>query len=86
MPDKKYAYDKRRGKWFEKSREKVFDYATLKNEKSAALLISLFRWFPDFFFDVFQSDYAKYKLELPQRMMLRIFARYGTVYITGSRG
>lgn len=86
MPDKKYAYDKRRGKWFEKSREKVFDYAALKNEKSAALLISLFRWFPDFFFDVFQSDYAKYKLELPQRMMLRIFARYGTVYITGCRG
>ena len=86
MPDSKYTFNKKTGKWREKSREKAFDYGTIKNAKAAALLISLFRWYPDFFFDVFQSEYAKYKIELPQRIMLRVFARYGTVYITGCRG
>ena len=91
MPKIKYnergkKYDKLTGVWVQATSGMAFDYDEIEHKKSAALVISLFRWFPDFFFDVFQSPNARYKLELPQRMMLRIFARYGNVYITGCRG
>ena len=79
-------YSKITGKWSKAELTSAYDYDEIEHKKSAALLISLFRWFPDFFFDVFLSENAKYRLELPQRMMLRIFARYGNVYITGCRG
>ena len=80
------VYSKRTGKWSAKQLETSFNYDEMKNKDAAALLISLFRFFPDFYYDVFRSENAKYKLELPQRLMLRIFARYGNVYITGCRG
>ena len=83
---RKVRFNRRANKWEVVEVESAYDYDEIEHKKSAALLISLFRWFPDFFFDVFQSPHARYKLELPQRMMLRIFARYGNVYITGCRG
>lgn len=83
---RKGKYSKATGKWTVEKTEKVFDYDKIENKDSAALLISLFRWFPDFFYDVFESEHARYHLELPQRLMLRIFARYRIVYITGARG
>lgn len=82
----KRHYSKKTGKWSAVKTDRAYDYDAIKNAKAAALLMSMFRYYPDFFFDVFQSPNAKYKLELPQRMMLRIFARYGNVYITGCRG
>lgn len=80
------VYSKRTGKWSAKKLESAYDYNEMKNKDGAALLLSLFRFFPDFYYDVLRSPSAKYSLELPQRMMLRIFARYRNVYITGSRG
>lgn len=79
-------YSKRTGKWEANKLESAYDYDEIEHKKAAALLISLFRWYPDFFYDVFRSPNATYKLTLPQRMLLRIFARYRNVYVTGCRG
>lgn len=79
------TFSKKMGKWINKKKEQCFDYENV-DKKSWALLISFFRWYPDYFYDLIQSPNAKYKLELPQRLMLRIFARYRNVYITGARG
>ena len=79
-------YDHATGTWKLSNLDTTYDYNEIEHKKSAALIISFFRWYPDLFYDIFRSPNAKYKLELPQRMMLRIFARYGNVYITGCRG
>jgi hypothetical protein len=79
-------FDKRTGRNYARPRTKAYDYETVNDQESVYLLISLFRWFPDFFYDVFQSPHARYKLALIQRVMLRILARYQNVYITGARG
>ena len=79
------VWSPREQKWVKKSKAKSFDYAQL-NQKSLGLLMSFFRWFPDMFFDCIQSKDAKYNLELIQRVMLRILARYRNVYFTGARG
>ena len=73
------------GKWVKRQNKQAFDYGKL-NRKSLALLISFFRFYPDYFYDLIESKNAKYNLELIQRVMMRIFARYRNVYITGSRG
>jgi ribonucleoside-diphosphate reductase alpha chain len=78
-------WSKKEGRWKKTEKEKAFDYDAL-NQRSAALLVSFYRYYPDLFFDLIRSKNAKYKLELPQRIMMRIFARYRNVYITGSRG
>ncbi len=82
------TFSKKLGKWIKTEKEKAFDYESLEDEqkKSAALLISFFRYYPDLFYDVIRSPSAKYKLELPQRLMLRVWARYRNTYITGGRG
>lgn len=52
-----------------------------------AFLIWTFRWFPDKAYDVFRDDDADYKTEeLVQRVMMRAYARYSDVAITGTRG
>ena len=78
-------FEKKTGRWVKKDLEKAFDYDELDQE-SAALLISFFRFYPDYFCDLCRSENATYRLELPQRMMLRIDARYKDNYITGCRG
>lgn len=82
------TFSKKLGKWVKLENDKAFDSAALSEEqkKSAALIISFFRWYPDLFYDIIRSKNAKYKLELVQRLMLRAWARYRNVYITGARG
>lgn len=78
-------FSKKLGKWLKEEKTQVFDYDVIK-QKSASLLVSFFRFYPDYFADLCRSEHAKYKLELPQRLMLRIDARYRDTYITGARG
>ena len=80
-----YRYEKSQGRFVKKKMEEAFDYDAI-NQKSAALLISFFRWYPDYYFDVIRSDTADHKLELLQRVILRLFARYSKTHITGCRG
>ena len=49
-------------------------------------LIALFRWFPDFFLDLFHSEDADYDLTFIQRIFLRINANYQYTDITACRG
>lgn len=79
------TYSKKEGRWVKKETEKAFDYENV-NPDSAGLLISFFRYYPDYFADLCRSETATYGLELPQRLMLRIDARYKDTYITGCRG
>lgn len=49
-------------------------------------LLALFRFFPDFFLDLFHSDEADYDLTFIQRIFLRINANYDNTDITACRG
>ena len=71
--------------WIKKRETEERDYSGFCND-SWALLISFFRWYPDIFQDVFRSDDAKYELPLIHRVILRAYARYQFVDVTGSRG
>lgn len=82
----KRKWSTKRGRWEKVQTESAFDYDNIKNSKSWGLLISFFRFYPDLFLDVIRDKNAPYGLELPQRLMLRIQARYQTTYITGARG
>lgn len=73
------------GKWITKKKEQAFDYDKI-DKKAWALLISFFRFYPDFFLDLIRAKDAQYGLELPQRIMFRVQARYNLTYITGARG
>ncbi len=73
------------GKWVKNKKERAFDYDKI-NKKSWALLISFFRFYPDFLLDLLRAKNAEYGLELIQRIMLRVQARYIMSYITGCRG
>ena len=79
------TYSKKLGRWLKKDTHKAFDYESV-NVDSVVTLINFFRWYPDYFADLLRDPYAKYQLELPQRVMLRILARYRNVYITAVRG
>lgn len=80
-----YTYSKSQGRFVKKNTEQAFDYDAI-NKKSAALLVSFFRWYPDYYLDLIRSDSADHKLELLQRVILRIMARYRITHITGCRG
>lgn len=84
MPTGKY-YNKQAGRWLNKETQQAFDYESV-NQESSALLISFFRWYPDYFLDIIESENADYSLELPQRLILRLFARNQKTMITGPRG
>ena len=73
------------GKWVKPKRERAFDYEKI-NKKSWALLISFFRYYPDYLLDLLRAKNAEFGLELIQRIMLRVQARYQISYITGARG
>lgn len=79
------VFSKRQGRWIPKDLSKAFDYENL-DISSGAFIVSFFRWYPDALCDICRSETAKYNLELPQRMILRIIARYRNAYITGCRG
>ena len=80
------TFSRKLGKWVTKNKNRAFDYERMPNQDSAALIISFFRWYPDYLADMLRDENARYGLELPQRLMMRIDARYRNVYITGSRG
>ena len=73
------------GKWVKNKKERAFDYDKI-NKKSWALLISFFRFYPDYLLDLLRAKNAQFGLELIQRVMLRVQARYNNSYITGARG
>lgn len=79
------TYSRKLGRWLPKLKEKVFDYL-LQTKTGVFLLINFFRWYPDYYADINRSPNAKYKLEIPQRLMMRVMIRYKNVYITGVRG
>lgn len=71
--------------WVQKKLTEDRDYSNYEND-SWAFLISFFRWYPDVLCDILRSPDAKYKNEeLIQRVMMRAFARYQFVDITGCR-
>lgn len=78
-------WSKLQQRWVKKDKAEAFDYAK-SDPKTVGFLISFFRWWPDYFADCFRSPDAQYTLELPQRLMMRLFARYRNVFITGARG
>lgn len=78
-------YSKKLGRWVHKERDKAFDYEALDSD-AAAFVVSFFRAYPDYYADLCRSPDAHYSLELPQRMILRINARYRNTYDTGCRG
>lgn len=83
----KRKWSTRRGRWETVKTESAFDYDSVKRKsKEWGLLISFFRFYPDYFLDLLRAKNAPYGLEFPQRLMLRIQARYQTTYITGARG
>lgn len=72
--------------WVTKKTTESRDYDAYCND-SWALLISFWRYYPDALCDLLRSDDADYKNEeLIQRVMMRAFARYKDVDITGCRG
>lgn len=80
-----YSYSRKQGRWVKNERAEAFDYLT-EDTRSEGLIISFFRWWPDYFLDVLESKNAEFGMALPERLNLRIFARYHESHITGPRG
>lgn len=80
-----YSFSRRKGRWVKSEEQEVFDYLQ-EDLRAQGLIISFFRWYPDYFLDVFEDDHAEFTLALPERLNLRIFARYHESHITGPRG
>ncbi len=78
-------FSKIQGKWLKAEKSRAFEYDGI-DKKSAAFVVSFFRWYPDYFADLCRSPDAQYKLQFPQRLMIRTFARYRETFVTGSRG
>ena len=70
--------------WVRKSTEKDARYDEFGD--GLPYLIALFRFFPDFFLDLFHSETADFDLTFIQRIFLRINANYQYVDITACRG
>lgn len=72
--------------WIAKRPTEKRDYTDFEND-GWALLISYWRWFPDALCDLLRSDAADYSNEeILQRVIMRAFARYQNVDVTGARG
>ena len=80
-----YSFRRKQGRLAKKSGSTTFDYLR-EDTWAEGLLISFFRWFPDYFYDVFESENAEFGMALPERLNLRIFARYHESHIVGPRG
>lgn len=71
--------------WVKKRDTSDRDYSDYQTE-AWAFLMSFFRWYPDVLLDILRSPEARYpNEELIQRVMMRVFARYQFVDITGCR-
>lgn len=72
--------------WVTKKPTQERNYAEME-DAWFAFLVWVARWYPDKLADIFRSDDSDFKtLELVQRIMLRAYARYTDVAITGTRG
>ena len=80
-----HVWSKSEQRWIKKKTTKDLQYDQFDGE-SWALLLSVWRWYPDFLLDLLLSDNADFATTILQRMFLRIFARYKNAYITGCRG
>ena len=79
------TYSKSQHKWVDTDKERKQNYDAY-NADACALLVSYWRWYPDKFLDLIESESSDYSLELIQRVNLRAFCRYQNVFVTGSRG
>ena len=79
------TYSKSQHKWVDTDKERKQNYDAY-NADACALLVSYWRWYPDKFLDLIESENSDYSLELIQRVNLRAFCRYQNVFVTGSRG
>ena len=79
------TYSKTQHKWVDTDKERKQNYDAY-NADACALLVSYWRWYPDKFLDLIESENSDYSLELIQRVNLRAFCRYQNVFVTGSRG
>ena len=70
--------------WVKKKRETERSYAEIDAD-AWCLLISYWRWYPDALLDILRDENAENALEWIQRLIIRAFARYREVIITGSR-
>lgn len=70
--------------WQKKRSQRDAEYENLG--EGWPYLIALFRFFPDFFLDLFHDDKADYDLTFIQRIFLRINANYQYADITACRG
>ena len=84
MPKGK-TYSKTLKKWVDVEKERKQNYDDY-NEEACALLISYWRWYPDKFLDLIESETSDYSLEILQRVIMRGFCRYQENFTTGSRG
>lgn len=82
------TYNRHEGKWVDEEKERRIDYNDMTDEEAeaAALLIAYWRWYPDKFMDICESETPDFQLAIIQRIMLRAFCRYEEVFITGGRG
>ena len=79
------TYSKSQHKWVDTDKERKQNY-DVYDADACALLVSYWRWYPDKFLDLIESENSDYSLELIQRVNLRAFCRYQNVFVTGSRG
>lgn len=75
--------------WISLRETKGHDYRGYSDEwwQGWAFIAWVARWFPDKIADIFRSEESDFRyLEIIQRIMMRAFARYADVAITGTRG
>ena len=79
-----YVFTGQQTGWVKKSTFSEAKYDNLGD--GLPYLIALFRWFPDFFLDLFHDENADYDLSFIQRIFLRINANNEYSDITACRG
>ena len=79
-----YDFDKNNGRWIKRATSQEAQYDNLGD--GWPYLIALFRFFPDFFLDLFHRPDADFDLTFIQRIFLRINANYQYTDITACRG
>ena len=57
-----------------------------RNQKKWADLVSYYRWYPDLWYDLITPETGGIRLDLDQRVLLRMMARFPSVYSVFCRG
>ena len=77
-------YDRRKRMWIQNSASRERSMEMLPDEWG--ILISYWRWYPDKFLDLFESESAMYGLSIIARVNIRAVCRYSDTFIDGGRG